>query len=114
MTDSLCFGTANLSQHEDEIRCLNGLKCALHTLCFYHIFRLANAGGIEQADPKAVYIKINLKDIARRAGDLCDDGNISTGQRIQQRRFPAIGRSSYRNSEPVADDFSEPCASQMV
>ncbi len=80
-----------------------------------HAFGLDNIGAfmqprrIHDVQRQTVDLYPLAQDVARRAGNVRDDGSIGAGERVQQRGFPGVRRTGDHDRESVVQQSSLGC-----
>ena len=90
-------------QPDDDVRRQDRLPCAAHALLLDDVHTLTQSSGVGQQEVDAVQADRPLVEIARRAGNVRDDGAVIPQKGIEERAFPRIGFTDERDPHARSD-----------
>ena len=76
---------------------------------FDRVLGLAQAGGVDDVQGHALDLDRFAHRIARRAGDLGDDGGLESGQLIEQARLADVRLTDQHDRQPFAQQRALAC-----
>ena len=103
---------AHRRKPEHKIRRHCACLCAANALDLNLIPRLPQTRRIDQSDGETVEVQRGLYEIAGRAGDRGDNGDIAADKGVHQRGFAGIGRPRKDHRESPLEDLAA-CAEEL-